>query len=117
MSLKENVKQLNQMVFQGQILEAFDRFYHPNVVMQENLEAERVGKEANRAYEEQFVGALEAVHGGGIDHVLVDEDQQVAMIESWMDVSFKDGNRVKMAQVAVQQWKEGQVIHERFYHA
>jgi hypothetical protein len=33
-----------------------------------------------------------------------------------MDVSFKGGNRVQMRQVAVRTWKDGKVVHERFYY-
>lgn len=116
MSLKKHVETLYEQIMQGQILPAFETYYHEDVVMQENLEAPRVGKTENRAYEEKFVNSVEAVHGGGVDHIVVDEALQVAMIESWMDVTFKDGNRVKIAQVAVQKWQGDQIVHERFYH-
>ena len=33
-----------------------------------------------------------------------------------MDVTFKDGNRVQMEQVAVQKWAGDQIVHERFYY-
>ena len=54
--------QLNQMILDGQILEAFDRFYGENVVMQENNQEPTVGKAANRAREEQFVGSVAELH-------------------------------------------------------
>lgn len=38
------------------------------------------------------------------------------MVESWMDMTFKDENQVKIEKVAVQHWKSGQVIKERFYY-
>ena len=38
------------------------------------------------------------------------------MVESWMDVTMKDGKRNKMEEVAVQKWKGDQIIHERFYY-
>ena len=33
-----------------------------------------------------------------------------------MDITFKDGNRVIMEQVAVQKWENNQIVHERFYY-
>jgi len=116
MSLQKKVESLYELILSGQILPAFETYYHEEVVMQENLEAPRVGKAVNREYEETFVNSLEAVHGGGVDAILSDEAQQVAMIESWMDVTFKGGQRLKMAQVAVQKWQGDQIVHERFYH-
>ena len=38
------------------------------------------------------------------------------MVESWMDVTLKDGKRNMMEEVAVQKWKGDQIIHERFYY-
>ncbi|MGB0428892.1 MAG: SnoaL-like domain-containing protein [Bacteroidia bacterium] len=45
-----------------------------------------------------------------------DEEAGVVMHETSMDVTFQDGNRVKMEQVGVQKWKNGQIVHERFYY-
>lgn len=117
MSFKENVQELQNMIFTGKLLEAFEKFYGEDVVMQENFEEPRTGKAANRAYEEKFVASVEAIHDGGISNITYDEAKQVAMVESWMDVSFKGGPRVKMGQVAVQQWQGDQIVHERFYHS
>lgn len=33
-----------------------------------------------------------------------------------MDVTFKDGKRRKSAQVAVQGWKDGKIVRERFFY-
>ena len=40
----------------------------------------------------------------------------VTIVESWMEATFKDGNRMKMEEVAVQKWQGDQIIHERFYY-
>jgi hypothetical protein len=34
-----------------------------------------------------------------------------------MDVTYKGAPRMKMCQVAVQKWKDGQIINERFYYS
>ena len=104
------------MVFSGQLMEAFEKFYHENVVMQEVGEAERVGKDANREYEKKFIAMVKEVHGAGITAMASDEENGIVMIENWMDVTFADGNRVKLEQVSVQKWDGDHVVHERFYH-
>ena len=116
MSYLQKADALYQMINSGQLLDAFEKYYAEDVVMQEIGEAPRVGKAVNREYEEKFVNYLAEVHGGGIDNMIADENKGVVMIENWMDVTFKDGNRVKMEQVCVQQWKDEQIVSEKFYH-
>ena len=53
--LKTNVDQLNNMILEGKILDAFEKFYADDVVMQDNDYPVREGKELNRQYEESFV--------------------------------------------------------------
>ncbi|PSR15173.1 MAG: nuclear transport factor 2 family protein, partial [Bacteroidetes bacterium] len=45
-----------------------------------------------------------------------DEAAGTTFVESMMEVTFKDGNRVQMEQVAVQKWEGDQIVHERFYY-
>ena len=54
-------------------------------------------------------------HGGGIRGIAANEDTGYVFIETWTDVTFQ-GNRMTFEQVAVQQWKNGKVVHERFYY-
>ncbi len=39
------------------------------------------------------------------------------MVEWSFDMTYKGGQRSKMEQVAVQKWKDGKIIHERFYYS
>lgn len=104
------------MLGTGQGMEAFEKHYHENVTMIESTGEVREGKDYNRKYEEEFFGSVHEVHGGGVDHLTSDEDNGVTMVESWMDVTFKDGNRVKMQEVARQVWQGDQIIEEKFYY-
>ncbi|MCY7309903.1 MAG: hypothetical protein LH619_03920 [Chitinophagaceae bacterium] len=49
MDLRTNVDQLNQMILEGKILEAFEKFYADDVVMQDNDYPARAGKEICRS--------------------------------------------------------------------
>ena len=106
-------KQLNEQILAGDILGAFDKYYADSVVMTEP-NGTREGKAANREYEEKFVNSLEQVHGVELKTSAVDGNRSLS--EWVMDVTFKDGNRVKMEQVAAREWKDGQVVFERFYY-
>ncbi len=116
-SLKEKFDDLSQKVLSGQILEAFEEYYADDIVMQEDSEEPRRGKQANREYEEQFVSSVEAFHDGKVTAVAVNEDDGVVLSEWFMDVTLKDTGRIEIEQVSVQRWEDGKITHERFYHA
>ncbi len=113
MSTRENVHAVIDGILKGDILGTFDRWYADDVVMSENGAEERVGKAANRAYEEAFVNGVE-FHGAELGTVIVDGDH--AAIEWSFDFTPKGGERVVQKQVAVQTWRDGQVVREDFYH-
>jgi len=113
--LNSRDQELNDMILQGKILEAFDKFYADDIVMEEEGE-ERVGKEANREYEEQFVNSLEEFHGAEILSRAVDEDNNVTLSEWHNDMTLEGVGRVQQQQVAVRTWNEdGQITNEKFY--
>jgi len=108
-------QELNEMILQGKILEAFDRFYAEDIVMEEEGE-ERVGKEANREYEEQFVGALKEFHSAEILSRAVDEENNVTLSEWHNDMTLEGMGRVQQQQVSVRTWNDdGQITNEKFY--
>lgn len=108
-------QELNDMILQGEILEAFDKFYADDIVMEEDGDR-RVGKEANREYEEQFVDALEAFHAAEIKARSIDEDNSVTFSEWHNEMTLEGAGRVEQKQVAVRTWNDdGQITHEKFY--
>ena len=114
MSINTLVQAVIDGILTGKILETFDAYYANDVVMSENQAEERVGKAVNREYEIQFLDNILEFHGAQVGRVVVDGDH--AAVEWSFDITFKDGNRVKMQQVAVQTWKDGKIIREDFYH-
>jgi len=107
-------EQLNSMILSGQILEAFDKYYADDVVMQENDDDATVGKAANRERELAYVGSIEAFHGASVVSQAVNDNTSFSQWQT--DVTYKGAPRMQSTQVAVRQWKDGQVINERFYH-
>jgi ketosteroid isomerase-like protein len=113
-SVQELDKQLNDDVLTGKAMEAFEKYYADDVVMQENSEEPRRGKAANRKAEEEFFGSVESFNGGSVLASAVNGD--VTFSEWEYDITFKGGKRVKMNQVAVRRWKNGKIANERFYY-
>lgn len=114
MSNRESVHELITLVTSGRILEAFEKFYSEDVEMSENSNPPTIGKTANRVREEQFVGYVKEVHKNEAAKVLVDGD--LATIEWDLEFTGVDGARVKYHQVAMQEWKDGQITRERFFY-
>jgi len=112
--LKAQVEELNQMILEGKILEAFDKFYADDVVMQDNDYPQRVGKEVNRQYEEAFVGGLTAFRGAKVLNTIISDG--IAVVEMWMDFTHKDYGDRNYTQVSVQRWKNGKIVEEKFYY-
>jgi len=102
------IEGLTKMVQEGKILEAFEQYYADDVTMQENEDAPRVGKDANRAYEEAFVNGVKVLG------IAVGENYSTT--ETFMDVTHKDWGRIARTQVSVAHWKDGKVISEKFYY-
>ena len=116
MTYKERAQDIYNMVGQGQLLEAFDKYYSENVTMTEPM-GTREGKVACREYEEQFLNSIQEFHNLEVKAIAADEEAGVVFHETSMDVTFKDGNRVHMEQTGVQRWENGQIVHERFYYS
>ncbi len=116
MSYLDKVTNMYNMLGEGKMMDAFEKYYAENVVMIEANGETREGKDKNREFELQFLGSIKEMHGGGVYSITSNEDTGVTMVESWMDTTFKDGNRMKMEEVAVQQWKGDQIVRERFYY-
>ncbi len=114
MSLKELVNDLNPMVLQGRAMEAFEKYYADDVVMQENEQPPTVGKNANREREKQFFANVTEFRGAQVNAVAVGDN--VAMVEWFADYTHKEWGKKTYHQVAVQRWKDGKIVHERFYY-
>lgn len=114
MNLKEKIDGLNQMILNGQILEAIELYYADDVVMQENQSPPSVGKLSNIAREKEFVGSIVEWRSSKIKAVTVGEN--VTMVEWSFDYTHKEWGIRNYSQVAVQTWKDGKIVAERFYY-
>lgn len=107
-------RQLDDMLASGNILDAFEKFYADDVVMQENDDAPTAGKDANRAREIAFVESIESYHGGNLIGTATTGD--VSYSEWFTDMTLEGYGRVQRTQVAKRRWKDGKIVSERFYY-
>ncbi|NJO40944.1 MAG: nuclear transport factor 2 family protein [Cyanobacteria bacterium RU_5_0] len=112
--LKLAFEEIKDLVLQGKALEAFEKYYADEVVMQENENPPTVGKDANRQREQEFFSKLVEFRGAEVKSVAFGED--VILSEWWLDYTHQDWGNRSYHQVSVQRWKDDQVVHERFYY-
>lgn len=113
-TIEQNLQQLNQLILEGKAMEAFERFYSDDIVMQENENPPTVGKEANRKREIEFFNSITEFRGATLLSFGAGENK--TFTEWSYDYTHKDWGVRKYKQVAVQTWKDGKIINEKFYY-
>lgn len=113
-SLQQNVQQLNEMILQGNIIEAMEKFYDDEVVMQENAMPPTIGKEANLQREKEFISNL--IDFRGARPLSVAFGENLAMTKWHFDYTHKEWGDRNYTQVSVQNWKNGKIVREEFFY-
>lgn len=100
------------LVESGEFIDALRRFYHPAAVVWENQLHSRVGLDALIENERMVLSRFTTVTARA-DRVLVDGDRVVI---NWR-FEFSSGHiHVTLDEIALQQWADGKIVHERFYY-
>jgi hypothetical protein len=73
-----------------------------------------VGKDTNRKLEQDFFSSIEQFHGAKVLGSAVNGD--ISYSEWEYDYTPKGGKRLKLTQIAARRWRNGKVVHERFYY-
>jgi ketosteroid isomerase-like protein len=112
--LKANFEDIKSLVLQGKAMEAFEKYYADDVVMQENETPATIGKAANRERELNFFSKLVEFRSAEVKAVAYGDD--VIISEWFLDYTHAEWGKVTHDQVSVQRWRDGKVVHERFYY-
>jgi hypothetical protein len=115
MTLRDRVQEL--LDFQKTnppVEQIYERFYDENVVVQENLQAPRVGRAISIDRQQRMNANVKEVHDFKIGAVLVDGDRSV--IEMHLELTTIDGYRIRLEEIGMQTWKNERIIHERYFY-
>jgi hypothetical protein len=113
-TLKEKISELNSLVLAGKALDAFDKFYHPDVIMQENANTPTSGKENNRTRELQFFADVTDFRGAEVQGIAIGEN--ISTVIWHYDYTHKEWGVRNYTQVSVQHWKDGLIVKEQFFY-
>ncbi len=106
-----------KMQSEGKVMEAFDQYYADDCVVIEMPTGDRrEGKEAQRQAIQEWFGQVKEHHGGGVGAMTANEETGTTCCESWFDITFTNGHRHTLREVAVQQWQDGKIKEEKFYY-
>lgn len=94
--------------------EVYERYYDENVVVQENMQPSRIGRALSIERQKLMNENVKEILDFKIGAVLVDGDR--SMVEMHLDATTKDGHRLKIEEVGLQTWKDGKIIHERYFY-
>lgn len=113
-SIQESLRDLNNLVMSGRLLDAFEKYYHDEVVMQENDNPPVIGKTHNRNRELLFVQNVEEFRSASVESIAISDDTSFVL---WnYDYTHREWGLRKYNQVSVQNWKDGKIIWERFFY-
>ena len=113
-TLEASVKELNDLILSGKAMDGFEKFYHPEVTMQENETSPTVGKDANRKRELEFFGNITEFRGASVKGVAVGDNLTTVI---WhFDYTHSQWGKRDYTQVSVQHWKDGLIIKEQFFY-
>ncbi|HWF62221.1 MAG TPA: SnoaL-like domain-containing protein [Nitrospira sp.] len=113
-SLRQRLNDLFGHVRQGKVIEAMNEFYDKDTVMQDNANPPTKGLAANIEREKQFLNGVKEWKGFEVKASGFGGD--VTFYESTMDFIATSGQPVHMEQVSVAKWRNGKIVHERFYY-
>lgn len=112
--VSENLKNLINLVHQGQPLEGIRQYYADDVVMVQPDGSEIRGKDEILSHEEQFFNGITEMREFEVYDHLVSGSTSFDL--SRLDVSHEQMGDVKMRQVSMMEWTEdGKVSRVQFY--
>jgi hypothetical protein len=113
-TLKEKITELNNLILSGKAMEAFEKFYHPDVVMQENENIPTISKKANHKRELEFFNNITEFRNAEVHGVALGDNLTTVI---WhYDYTHKEWGIRNYTQVSVQHWKDGLIIKEQFFY-
>lgn len=113
-NLQQRLADLFSYIRQGKIIEAMSEFYDKETVMQDNANPPTKGMAANIEREKQFMSGVKEWKGFNVTGSAVGDN--VTFYECNLDFIATSGQPVHMEQVVVAKWKNGKIVHERFYY-
>ena len=113
--IEASLNELNSFVLNGKMMDAFEKYYHEDVVMQENHLPPTVSKNANHERELQFLDNVTEFRSAEVKGIGIGEN--ISFVIWKYDYTHKHWGVRDYTQVSIQEWKDGKIIRETFFYA
>ncbi len=113
MNIKSQVKEMDDMVSQGRIIDAVDKFFHTDIITKEVKGDVVKGKAEKRKMLEGFLSNIQSVNGIKVVRSAVEDN--ISMSEFIINLGMKDGSTVYWDEVIRREWKDGKVVDEKYF--
>ena len=111
-TIEQALTGLVDLVNQGKPMDAFDRYYHPNLEKTDLDGVTVTGLAENYRVGEELLSKITAVRTFAHRGTIVAGDRSFVVWE--LDFDHADNGRVNVTEVAIQDWQDGKIIRERF---
>jgi hypothetical protein len=105
---------LNHLVLNGKMMDAFEKYYHDEVEMQENNLDPTKGKNENRQREMEFINNVTELRHASVVATAV--NGRTSFVIWNYDYTHRLWGDRKYTQVSVQNWQDGKIINEQFFY-
>jgi len=112
-NLTELLNAMNEMVKNGQIIEAAEKYFAPNIKTIDFDGTVTEGKQATMKKLHGFVGAIQKVHEISLHRSSSYDNASFA--EYTFHFDMKDGSNVYMHEIIRALWENGQVVEEQYF--
>jgi|SRR5690606_27185462 len=112
-NLQELSNNMNEMVTNGQLVDAAEKYYAPNIRTIEFDGSVTEGRQAAMTKLKDFVGAIQKVKE--ITLLRSAFDGNAAFSEYMLDLDMKDGSNVYLHEIVRSLWENGQVVEEQYF--
>ena len=113
-ALLEKISDLNNLILHGKGMDAFEKYYHDDVIMQESGNQPIIGKEANRRRGLEFFSNVMELSEACVIKVAAGEG--FTMVQWSYNYTHKEFVIRNYIQVSIQEWNDGKIIKERFFY-
>ena len=111
-ALREKVNELNSLIEEFRYPEALDKFYHEELVTQENEEPPIVGLTNYKEAGKKFMSCI-SNYSAQVKNVIISDRMSVTEWHYKFDHTM--AGKWDRFQISVQRWKDGKIIHERHH--
>jgi len=114
LEIEASLNELNSFVLNGRMMDAFEKYYHDDVVMQENHLPPTISKVANRQREFDFLESVVEFRGAEVKGMGIGDN--ISFVSWKYDYTHKEWGVRNYTQVSIQEWEDGKIIRETFVY-